>query len=213
LHDGLVSAETEGMRVAVVRLGPREATGNVQHEAAGIVGATLANHEARHELRLLVDAGPEIDVPLVVLLGLFLDGEASLLFGNKRPLLVELKMGQREVGHTLVQEPTAGVPEVDDELADRVAVQAGGSLRRTDRHAFGQQPQGELGIGHLDTHRAERLLLRLGESLAAQAALVALDAVAVFSVLLNFGVGTGNHHGESLSASAALARMALPEAA
>ncbi len=59
--------------------------------------------------------------------------------GARLPLFIEFKMGQRKAPHPFVQEPLAGIAEIDQQIADRVAVNASDSLGGPDRHALRQQ--------------------------------------------------------------------------
>ena len=48
--------------------------------------------------------------------------EPRLFLGNVGPLLVEFQVGQCQAAHLGIQEPLAGIAEVDDQFANRVAV-------------------------------------------------------------------------------------------
>jgi hypothetical protein len=61
-------------------------------------------------------------------------------------LLVTLQVVELQPAHSLIQEPLAGFPEVDEQAANRVTADSRDSLCRADRRTFGQKPQDELGL-------------------------------------------------------------------
>ena len=64
-------------------------------------------------------------------------------------------------------------------------MQASGPLRGSDRHAFGEHPQGELSLVEINTHVAKRPVGTLGPGDTATLATESLIAFAVFPVLLS----------------------------
>ena len=80
------------MGVAGVGIRQYQPAGNVHHKPTGIVGRPLANQKRRHQLGFLVDAGPQVNVALVVAFFPFGHSEPRLLLGNVGPLLIELQV-------------------------------------------------------------------------------------------------------------------------
>ena len=76
-----------------------------------------ANQETRHQLRLFVNARPQVHVTLIVTVCLLVDREARLLFVDVGPLLIELQMGHLQATHPLVKQLLTAVSEENNELA------------------------------------------------------------------------------------------------
>ena len=66
-------------------------------------------------------------------------GQARLHFEHVGPLLVKFQVSQLQAAHPLVKELAAGVPESDDQFANRIAMNASNSLGAAD--TLDQEPQ------------------------------------------------------------------------
>ena len=139
------------------------------------------------------------------------DGQPRLLAANVGPLLVELQVGQRQARIRSIQEPPAGIAKADDQLANRVAVEA--------RNALGARgsllPSTSSRKASLASSTGTRispsgLRLRFGPtSCRTGCSETAGCRWRSCPYVLVFGVGTGNHHRESRFRLAALAKIGL----
>ena len=68
-------------------------------------------------------------------------GQARLLFEHVGPLLIKFQVSQLQAARPLVKELAAGVPESDDQFANRIAMNASNSLGAADTRPLDQEPQ------------------------------------------------------------------------
>ena len=209
LDDRLVAAGWKLCASLAWRLGEHQPAGNVHHEPAGVVGRPLADQEGRHELGLLVDAGPDVNVALVVLLGPLVIVSRACFLPTQVHCSSNCKMRQRQAPHSLVEKPPAGIAEVTISLRS-CSCHAGDALGGPDALPSTSSRRASLASA-TSSSCAERLgWLHFHPGLAAE-----LAAVSVFPWRSFPWFGSRRGHKQSSSRSrfrlAALARMGLSE--
>ena len=133
-----------------MRLGHRQAAGQVHHEPACHVGTALAKSERGDELGILVDPGPQVDVANRAAQGSLLGREPGLFLGDERPNLVAFDVTESQAAKLVVHQGFAMRPG-GFELAQRAGdVRPHQAASTADAVPFDQEA--EDGVALFDAH-------------------------------------------------------------
>jgi hypothetical protein len=161
---GVPQALDKYVRRSLVALAHRD----VQHQ----FGMSLNRHEGIAVAQVLIVSGPH----------------TFLLLADETPNLVQLHIPDFHVTDLAGHDLFALLASDYENLKDRSMMDSSEALNRADRTAFNQKLQDFFGFVHFGVHAAERLAMRFGEGALALAALIPLQAVAMFAESTAFGV-------------------------
>jgi len=143
----------------------------------------LAHRYVQDELAMAFDSDEHVAVTEQRIV---IGPNALLFFPNEAPHLIALQIAHRHVTDFGGHDAFALLADQKQELQNRGVMNFRCAFDTRNGIAFEQEPENHLSFLHREIHAVKRIGVRFSECLAAVAALVARQAVAVFAVLPAF---------------------------